>query len=238
VATVVGSASALDTRETYEPGGVTRFEAAMGSSGIGRDAGQRHLSMTYLVGLGLTDRLSVHLAGSGRYSVDLDDGRDALGFGGLVTLLDTYHLDLDLSLDVASLSGGRLLVGPGFEINLDAHPDQSSFGLFVQGGPDLGGRVLDPDAVLASRGGVAAPGAIGSYCQLAEGHRVLMAIDWTLYPRPRPGRRSLEIGSLRIGYDVTVSDPIVLLGEVGMDLPEGEERTSFGTWLGFQATLP
>jgi hypothetical protein len=231
------AAGALDTLETYEPGGLTRFEAAAGMAGLGRPAREHRVSMAYLLGMGVTDRFSLHYAGSARSTERLDAGRSTQGFGLLATVLDSYNLDLDLTLDVMARSGGRLLVGPGFELNVDAAPDRSSFGLFVQGGPAVGGRVPNPDLVLYPAGRWTVPAAIGSYCAIADGHRALVAIDATFLPGARGAQHALEAGSLRLGYAGALVRQLVVLPEVFLRLPQGAERVSAGFWLGVRADV-
>jgi hypothetical protein len=229
------AAKALDTLETFEPGGLNRFELAVGTAGLGRPTSERRVGVAYLLGMGITDGFSAYYAGSGRFTEDLDGGEDAQGVGLFGTVLDSYNLDLDLTLDLAIRSGRSCLVGPGFELNVDAHPDQSSFGLFVQGGPAAGGRLGNPDVILDPPSSFTIPLALGSYYAVADGHRVLMDLELSWLPTAKHGQQDFDRARLRIGYDVEAFDTTVLLSEAFLQLPRGEARAVTGFWLGIQA---
>ena len=232
----VGRAHALDTLETYEPGGLTRFEAAVGVEGMGPRGTERGLCTAFLFGVGITDWFSAHYIGSGRSSEHLTNGQTVHGFGVIATPIDSYHFDLDLLADVGFVGTERAFVSPGLELNIDAHPDQSSFGLFVQVGAHVMGRPPLPDGPLQPRRKLSVPFALGSYVALADVHRLLLLMDFLSIVDPRPEDRPLEVGALRAGYNVAVHEQIELQHEVLLDLPQDGEDVAVGIWFGIQAT--
>jgi hypothetical protein len=236
---VTPSARAVDTLETYEPGGLTRFEAYLGYTGLGKRQSSRRLTASYLLGVGITDAFSAYHFGGGEFSTTLTEGEGTQGFGLLVTPLDTYHFDLDLVLDASAVGGDRLVIAPGLELNVDAQPDMSSFGLFVRAYARVSGESsVGEDGAVEARRRLDFPAAIGAYNTFGEVHQVLVRYDATVIADPGPEQRDLEVGGLSVGYNLTLDERLELIHEVSLDVPEDDEEIGVGFSLGLVVRLP
>jgi len=229
------AARAVNTLENYEPGGLTDFEAYLGYEGIGRTRAERSVTASYLLGVGITDWFSGRYAESAAFSEQFSQGESTRCFGVFATPLDTYHFDLDLILDVGFVDGQELTITPGFEFNVDAQPDLSSFGLFLIGGSEFGGHEASED--IGARHTVRLALTMGTYVTFAEDHQALLSYDTVVMPEQEAGERDMEVGALRLGYNATVHESIELIHEVSLDTPQGEERAGVGVMFGVLTTL-
>jgi len=233
------SALAVDTLETYEPGGLTHFEAHLGYDGLGKRQSSRRVMASYLLGVGITDTVSAYHFGGGEFSTTLTEGEGTDGFGLLITPLDTYHFDFDLVLDAGVVGGDRLFVAPGLELNVDAQPDMSSFGLFLRGHVRVSGETsVDEDGNVETRRRVHLPVAIGAYNTFGDVHQVLVRYDATVVVDPEPEQHDLEVGGLSLGYNLTLDEHVELIHEVSLDIPQEDEELGVGFSLGLVARLP
>jgi hypothetical protein len=227
---------ALDTLETYEPGGLTHFEPRVRYQGIGRGRAERTLSVLSLLGVGINDWFSGYYYVRGdKLDEYFSDGETAHGFGGFASPLDTYHFDLDLELGLDLASSGDLLVTPGFELNVDAHPDLSSFGLFLIGTAQFGGHSGSEDGAVGARHTLCLGLDIGAYVTFAARHQLLVQYDTSVPVNPEAGERDMEVGGLALGYNVKVHDQIELIHEVLLDIPQDQEAVGIGLMAGLIA---
>jgi hypothetical protein len=226
----------LDTLETYQPGGLTHFEPHVRYQGIGQERAKRTVSARCLLGVGINDWFSGYYYVRGEELDEyLSDGQTAHGFGVFASPLDTYHFDLDLVLGLDLVSSGDLWVMPKFELNVDAHPDLSSFGLFLIGTGEFGGHSGTEDGAVGARHTLRLGLDIGAYLTLAAGHQLLLQYDTSVPVDPEPGQRNMEVGGLALGYNVAVHDQIELIHEVVLDIPQDQEACGAGLMVGLIA---
>ena len=231
------SAWAVDTLETFDPGGVTDFELYAGYRGAGKRAANRRVLSEALVGLGVTRSFSGYVSTSGLFSEHLSGGDVTHGFGVFGTPLDTHHFDLDLTLDFGLTGGEDLTVTPGFELNIDGEPDLASYGLFLVGGAEWGGRDAADDDSAQARHTLEIGTALGAYVTPGEAHQLLLRYDLTMVPKPETGRRKLRVGGVSLGYNVMVHDAVELIHEVSLEPPHRDERCGVGVVAGFIVAL-
>ena len=238
VLSVSPPALAVDTLETYEPGGLTRFEAYLGYDGLGKQQRSRRLTASCLLGVGITDAFSAYYSGAGQFATTMTEGEGTQGFGLLFTPLDTYHFDFDLVLATSFVGVDRLVIAPGMELNIDAQPDMSSFGLFLKGSARVSGQssVGENGAVESSRR-LDFPVAIGAYNKFGDMHEVLVRYDAIVLVEPEPEERDLEVGGLSLGYNLALDDRLELIHEVSLDIPQADEELGVGFSLGLVATV-
>ena len=122
---------AADTLEVFDPG-ATDLELQFCAGGFGSWAGKEAVGGQLVAGFGIADRVSIYSGAALQIDDDFGSlcGRYSLGVYG--TPLETDHVDLDVIMGINGSKGlGDLEFAPGFEINLDRHPEMLSFGLYV-----------------------------------------------------------------------------------------------------------
>ena len=104
-------AFAADTLELFDPG-MSDFEFYLSVNGMGKEDAARTLGGEFLLGAGLTDRVSGQVFGFGEANHALAEGTGGIGFGLFATPVDRNHFDLDvgLNLTVESADSGDLEV--------------------------------------------------------------------------------------------------------------------------------
>ncbi len=125
---LASSAQALDTLEPFVPG-MTDVELYSGLSGLGED--HQSVSMTGILGAGLTDRISTLILWSASADENLASSGSITGLGLFANLFDQKHVDFDLNLG-AEWGGGAFALLPGFELNLDAADKLEKYGLYFR----------------------------------------------------------------------------------------------------------
>ena len=80
------------------------------------------------------------------------------------------------------------------------------------------------------------PAAIGAYVTFADVHQVLVQYDAVVPVDPKPEDRDLEVGGMRLGYNLTVDESLELIHEVSLDIPQADEELGVGFSVGFIAT--
>lgn len=237
-------ARAADTIETWDPG-ATNLEVYLGSEGLGLPERKDRATVAELVaGYGVSNRLSAFLGATALANDALTPRDGALRLGLFGTPVDTRHVDLDLLLvlEVGGPAFQRFAVMPGFELNLDLHPNRRSAGLYLRSGVQLTGATTSaPLAIGASPQGdltFSFPITLGMYIRVAPRHEVLLESGFLLRPRPGPEERRLEVGGLALGYNVTLNDRVELVTQVQVDIPQGEETPAVSVMSGLIVTLP
>ena len=234
VALLVGLEGPIWAADTMEPyaRGLSDLEFYVGYDGLGRPSEGQLFLADFVVGVGLTSRLSAYFGTTLQGSRQKRAGEAAFTMGLFGTVLDTAHVDLDL---MASFGvGGPDLTGfqfaPGFELNLDAAPDLSACGVYVRGV-----AVLAVDA-----NGEGATGSFvhhlvltfGSYVTFARDHQLLLEFDTAYHPVTLPAEDAFEIGGLALGYNVHVRGWLELITQLYVDLPQDGEAPSVGLQAG------
>jgi len=168
-------------------------------------------------------------------------------FGAFGTPFDTDHIDLDLVLDLSAAEAGfdLITVAPGFELNFDARPDMSSWGLYLLSYLPIYRR----DAISAAGGytgtaplaretALEIESTLGAYYMLADRHQLLLEYDMTFRPDPTDDERSAEVGAIAFGYNVLVNDALELRTQVFVDIPQRDEEPAVGLMAGLITFLP
>lgn len=228
----VSRASGADTVELFDKG-PTDLEFYAGVDGLGQGAEARSFGAEWVLGFGLTERLSAYLSGTHAANADLARTEHSEHLGLFSTISDGPHVDCDLGIELGA-DGSAAAGGAFIELNLDREPDLAATGLYVRLGAELYGR--GPEEQGPSPG-TALSAVVGGYVTLASVHQILLELDGIWHPRPGPGEARRDPGAARIGYNVTVADSLELINEVAVDVPLSDETWAWGGFTGFIATF-
>lgn len=231
---------AADTLETWAAGsGDIDFYLTM--DGMGRQAEAQSVAGDMMLGWGVADRLSTYLAVSLAADGTLTGGGAEMGVGLFGTPVDSDHVDLDLVLDLCAGGPGlaELCLGPALELNLDAAPDLSAWGLYARAGLALSGRSGEA-AAKADRDARRLDGllTVGSYLALDSRRQLLLEYDVAFRDEPAPGEPAVERGGLALGYNHVLGDRFEFISQAYWDVPQGDQDGALGVTFGFIATLP
>lgn len=234
---LAGPARAADTIETFDVG-ATDLELYVGVDGFGPKNQDRTLSTEVVAGFGIVDGLSLYVVTALEANHRFADGAAGLGVGLFGTPLDTDHFDIDLVLDVGAGGPGfsELALAPMAEFNLDLDPGMGSWGLFVRAGAEIAGQ--------AAPEGEAMPPSVavlfnpGTYLTIAGRHQLLLEYDMAILPATSDAPAAVDVGGLAVGYNVVLAEPIELVTQLFVDLPQEGEEAAVGVTVGFVATLP
>lgn len=231
-------AEAADTVETWDKG-AGDLDVYMLMEGVGAAESSQAVAGDIMVGWGLADRFSAYLGTTMQADGYLMNGGTELGLGVFGTPVETDHLDLDLFLDLRSAGEGlsTLQVEPACELNWDAAPDMSTWGLYLRGGLAIAGRE-SPDKAAGVERYADLGMTVGSYWSLDEHHQLLVEFDATVHDHAAGEGSGLETGGVALGYNVFLHDTLELINQVRVDLPQGDERAAVGFMIGLIATLP
>ena len=231
-----------DTVETWDVG-ATDVDMYLGFDGIGHEEDLRSMFGDMMLGYGIIDGFSVYLGTTLQGHESMGSGTSNIYLGMFGTPLDTDHFDLDLFFDV-SLGGEsfeEFQIGPALELNFDLAPERQSWGVYLRAGiPVYGRSISNPEHPESPRVEPTFHIAttLGTYYTIRQGHQVLLEFDTCFHPDTRDEDRSLDIGGLAFGYNVSICDSIELINQVYVDIPQQDETPSVGIMLGFIATLP
>lgn len=231
-------AHAADTTETWDAG-ATDIDFYLGLDGVGRAQYEKTAFGELMLGYGIVERFSAFLGAALESNEVFADGAGAFFLGIFGTPLDTDHVDLDLFFRVGAGGPGfsEIEVTPALELNVDAHPERRSWGLYLRAGVPLFGRDTG-DTRMHHELGLRCEATVGAYYTLAGRHQLLLEHDVVWHPRPSAEDRPFEVGGLALGYNVTLSRAIELINQIYFDLPQAGEPAAFGVMSGFIATLP
>jgi len=234
--TLSSPARAADTVETWDVG-ATDVDLYLGFDGIGPDDDARALYGDIMLGFGLVERLSAYIGATLSANDHFADGNADVYLGIFGTPVDTSHFDLDLFLDITAGGDGfdQFALTPSTEFNFDLDPDMSSWGLYLRAGvpiygerqhegPDEHHRVLDVEL------------NPGTYLTLGPGHQLLLEFDLAFHPHH--DTHPTHIGGVALGYNVTLAEPLELINQVYLDIPQGEETPAVGLFTGIIVTMP
>ncbi len=234
LSTLAPLARAADTVEPWDEG-YADVDHYWGYDGIGLYRSERGVYGDMMLGWGVGHTLSPYLgmtmAGDG--ALNNLSVEPYLGVYG--TPLDTDHMDLDLFMDFGP-GDGALAITPAFELNLDLAPDQADCGLYLRTGFPITGRTNPADPDDPGKTVFAIEPLLGFYKTFGDS-QVLVEVDMTIRPDAAEGERDTEIGGVALGFNYTLSDTVELINQVAMDVPQGDEKVSFGVFTGFIATL-
>ncbi len=221
-----------DTTETFDVG-ATDFEAYTSLSGMNGD--EKTFSFEGVAGYGITENLSGSLSFGAESTDKLNDASNSFGLTLFSTLWDSDHFDFDLYLSMSS----AIEVTPGVEINFDLAPDLSVAGLYSRIEHTLSGEKRerdgkDPEHKLLNSTAV----TIGTYYTVTENLQLLLEYDMTFRHNSVEGEHDVEIGSLTFGTNYAVHDSAELIFDLGMDIPQDDEKTNFTAGIGVIFTLP
>jgi hypothetical protein len=232
---------AADTAEPFEVG-ASDVEFYLGAGGIGPGRYEKKLLGSVLLGFGLLDRLSAHLAASLEAYEHLADGIATLSTGLFGTPLDTDHLDLDFFIELSSAVHGSTehQLYPAIELNFDVAPNMQRFGVYLRSGLPVYGRDIASDGGEATEYEVAFHNetTIGAYYTIAPRHQLLIEFNVAFRPKPAEDEASIEVGGAALGYNVVLHDAIEMINLIAFDIPQNAPSFSMGVMTGFIATLP
>jgi len=251
-----GSAFCLDTLEPFDIG-VSDFEGYFSYYGAGKHEPDRGFNAEFLLGVGILERFSGQIFGGGESNEHLTDATAFIGLGIFGTPVDTDHFDLDLGVNFsfgnlgasgegpAGHAQAEFVVEPFLELNLDSDPEMNGCGLFLVVACALTGEDSSyypsgepPDEIRAFQ---IKPGTgllLGGYWRPAERHQLLLGFDTLFHHNASEGERVTEIGGVSLGYNVVVADPLELITEVYLDIPQDGENFGAAFMIGLIATLP
>lgn len=236
-----GEAMAADTVEPTAHGTVD-LEAYAGWEGMGRPRDERGVVGDVLLGVGLLPRFCAYVGTTFSGDETFDRTSRIIAMGLIGTIVDTDHVDLDLSLDgsVAASSEGGLSIGPCVELNVDARPDLQLAGGYVRLSAPLYGIETDPTASgLRQEHGIHLNlvAVTGGYVTLGEIHQILLEVDFWYDLDIRHGDRAVDMGGIALGYNVGVHEALELISQIYLDVPAHGGRTSVGFLVGLIGTL-
>lgn len=224
-------AHAADTVEPFDPGSLD-VEVYAAFDGAGRAGDHQTVLGDMLAGWGLARGVSAYLGTTMQADGYLTGGETELALGLFGTMRDGDHVDLDLLLDLRSVSG-VFSVTPSFELNLDHAPDMSTHGAYLRGGVTVAGRVTDAGPERVTDTTV----TVGGYRTLRPGHQLLIEVDAAVVDLPAGGHR-WEYGAVALGYNTVLTDALELINQLTVDIPEDGDDAGVGFLVGVIATLP
>jgi hypothetical protein len=121
-------------------------------------------------------------------------------------------------------------VRPAIELNVDASPDMSTWGLYLRLDAPVVGPLTaaeDPEVFLE--------GVLGAYGSVAAGHELHVALSGALGPL---SDAEGDPGAVALGYNVLLTDTLELISEVSFGIPLSGEPFSVGVVVGLIASLP
>ncbi len=240
---VAFEAGAADTTEPFDLG-PSDFEFYIGADGVNAPKKRETTLYSSLVlGYGLLDRVSSHLAVIQEADAYLSNGSTTLCTGLFGTPVDTRHFDLDLYFEISSSAPDftRIQVYPAMELTLDLSPEMRSVGVYLRSAlPFYGLEESTTDAApkMEYSIGFHNETTLGAYVTVAERHQILLEFDMAFRPRPLDGERSVEVGGAALGYNALVHDCVELITQFSLDIPQQGEVISPGFLMGLIATLP
>lgn len=207
---------ALDTTEPFERG-FSDNELYLGFNGIGLNKGQKSLGLEYVLGAGVSDRLSSTLVLSLGTNEYFNYSYLGAGVGLFLNAIDLELFKLDF---MTSLSSDGIFTF-GTEINLDFKA--IGFQLTLEEALENDGefKVLPSTALVPQ-----------ANFNLGESVQLLTAVDLTF------SRDGAEIGAAAIGANIVLNDIVELINEISFDIPQDSEKFSAGLLIGFVATIP
>lgn len=209
----------LDTTEPFDPG-FSDNEVYVWFSGIGADDGGRELGAEYVLGVGVTDKLSTVFSYVGTTNEYFDHAVTEFGAGLFLNTVDTDLFKLDFSLGLSSGGGAAI----GTELNFDF--ERAGLQLAVEEGI---GRDTDVETEFDFSTAIAPL----VYFSINDRIQLLSAFDIAF-----PDHADVEIGGVGLGFNAVVNDAIELISEIGFDIPQDDESFTVGVSLGFVATVP
>ncbi len=231
-------AFAADTTEVFDHGALD-VDYYLGAEGLG--GADKGLFADIFIGYGLTKRISLNTGVTFLGPFDLQDAATEFYGGIFATVLDTRHIDLDVALQVRG--GGAhfnaFSLSPGFEVNFDADPDMKTWGLYLRGALPLCSRETfsgDHPSRTHFFDDAHAEITLGAYLTLAKGHQILIEHDLEFVFQPGDDTNTVGVGGLAFGYNVVVTSTLELVTQVYLDIPQADERVTFGLTVGFILT--
>lgn len=213
------AAHALDTTEPFDMG-FSDNEAYATVGGLG-SGGDLVLESEYLIGIGITDRLSSSLAVGTSTDHYLANAEWAIGAGLFLNVVDSDLFKLDIAAGLSTTGDFAL----GTELNFDFE----RFGLQLtleEAFANAANSETDVDLTT----GIAPL----LYVSLSENAQLLTAVDFSV----AHNGDGLQIGSAALGYNQVISDAIELITEVSLDIPQDSEPLTGAVSIGFVATIP
>lgn len=229
-------AHAADTVETWEVG-ATDVDFYLGFDGIGPDEDARNMYGDIMLGYGLVERFSAYVGATLSANDHFADGNADVYLGVFGTPVDTEHFDLDVFLNVGAGGDGfdDFSITPSTELNFDLDQDMSRWGFYVRAGVPIYGEP-DEDAPGEHVRAFDVELNPGTYFTLGRGHQLLLEFDVAFHPRAE--EHNADIGGVAVGYNVTLADPIELITQVYVDIPQREETAAVGVMTGIIVTMP
>lgn len=233
------SVRAADTVELYAAHEASA-EFTMGFEGMRQVAGDREVSNEILFGHGLGSRFATYLGASIVPDQEFRiDGADV--FVGLMgAAVESDHLDVDLVLDLSVLgsAGHEFLLAPMLELNLDHDPRMQTWGAYLRAGvPMWRERTEHADGRSTREQRVDLALNPGIYLTLSDRHQLLLEYATDIRLAEPDGDRTAA-GRMALGLNTLLSEPLEIITQLHVDLPEDGSRAELGVALGFVATLP
>lgn len=213
------AAHALDTTEPFDVG-FTDNEAYVTLGALG-SGGELSIESEYLIGIGITDRLSSSLAVGTATNHYLASSEWVVGAGLFLNLIESNLFKLDIAAGLSTTGDFAI----GSEVNLDFE----RFGVQLTVEEGFANAATSPTEVDLTTG--IAPLVYGS---LSGSAQVLAAVDFAI----AHSGDGLDIGSAALGYNQVISDTIELITELSLDIPQDSESVTGAVSIGFVATIP
>lgn len=230
---------AADTVELY---GVDEASAefTMGFEGMRRVAGDREVSNELLFGHGLGSRIAAYAGAS--FVPDQEFRIDGTEFfvGLMGAAVESDDFDVDLVLDLRALGGvgSELVFAPMIELNLDRDPSMQTWGAYLRAGlPMWRESIVRADGRTTREQRVDLALNPGCYLTLSERHQVLIEYATDVRLAEPDGDRAAS-SRIALGLNTRLSEPLEIITQLHVDLPDDGGRAELGAALGFVASLP
>ncbi len=230
---------AADTVELYAVHEASA-EFTMGFESMRHIASDREVSNELLFGHGLGSRVATYVGAcfvpDQEFRIDSTDY-----FVGLMgAAVQTDHFDVDLVLDLSGLASAmhELVFAPMIELNLDRDPRMQTWGAYLRAGlPMWRESTVHADGRVSREQRVDLALNPGCYFTLSDRHQVLIEYATDVRLAEPDGDRTTP-GHIALGLNTVLSEPLEIITQLHVALPQDGGRAEVGAALGFVATLP
>lgn len=210
---------ALDTTEPFEIG-FTDNEVYAGAGGIGNRSGGQSIGANYVLGAGITDRLSTILSFSVATDELLAQAQSDLNLTLFFNVIDYKEFEGDL-LVTFNKEGAWCFSA---ELNLDF--EKTGFQLTIEEGFENSGSGRETVGITTGIAPLA-------WWSANDRMQLLTGIDIAF----GSGTQTIDIGTAAVGCNVVLSSAIELITEVGFDVPEKGSKATGSISVGILTTL-
>jgi len=206
---------AADTLEAFEQG-ASNLDFGVSIGGLGQHRSDATFRGEVMAGYGLTPRMSAYVVITRGANGFLGDGSGGFAMGMYGTPLEGDRWDLDLIFDVGAGDPdlAEFAVSPGFELNYDDTPDQSTWGFYANGGAALYGHAeqrVDTAVSEWTRTAMDIPLTIGTYRAVSDGQLFFQA-GTNIHDLGHTGL--INEGVLAFGYNFNLTPTVEMITEL------------------------